>query len=43
MARWIETHNVVEATYWDFSTSSVRRGRNPLTAAALATHFGVPK
>jgi len=43
MAHWIETHNVVEATYWDFSTSSVRRGRNPLTAAALATHFGVPK
>lgn len=43
MAAWIQTHHVVEATYWDFSTSSVRRGRNPLVAAALTTHFGVPK
>ena len=43
MANWIDTHDVVEVTYWDFGTSSVHRGRNPLTAAALATHFGVPK
>ena len=24
MARWMTAHNVVEATYWDFSTSTVR-------------------
>jgi hypothetical protein len=43
MAGWIATHNVIEATYWDYDTSSVHGGRNPLTAAALATRFGVPK
>ena len=37
MAKWIASHHVVEATYWDFGTSAVRRGHNPLTAAALAT------
>jgi hypothetical protein len=43
MAHWIATHNVVEATYWDYDTSSVGGGNNPLTASALATQFGVPK
>jgi hypothetical protein len=40
MADWIATHHVAEATYWDFDTSSVRRGQNPLTAKVLATHYG---
>jgi hypothetical protein len=43
MANWIQAHHVVEATYWDFSTSSVGAGHNPLTATVLATRFGVPK
>ncbi len=43
MAKWIASHNVYEATFWDFGTSSVRSGHNPKTAAALAVHFGVPK
>ncbi len=42
MARWMTAHNVVEATYWDFSTSTVRKGRNPLTAKALIAHFVTP-
>jgi hypothetical protein len=41
MTRWIATHHVLEATYWDFGTSTVRRGRNPLTAKVLATRFGI--
>jgi hypothetical protein len=43
MANWIESQHVVEATYWDYGTSSVHRGHNPLAAAVLATHFGLPK
>ena len=43
MANWIASHHVVEATYWDYGTSSVHRGHNPLAAAVLATHFGLPK
>ena len=42
MARWMTAHHVAEATYWDFSTSAVRRGRNPLTAKALIAHFVAP-
>ena len=42
MAKWIASHNVYEATFWDFGTSSVSSRHNPHTAAALATHFGVP-
>jgi len=42
MATWITTHHVLEATYWDFSTSSVRRGRNPLTVKVLSTRFALP-
>ena len=42
MANWIESQHVVEATYWDYGTSSVHRGHNPLAAAVLATHFGLP-
>ena len=40
MATWIAAHKVAEATYWDFGTSVVGRGHNPLTAKALATDFG---
>jgi hypothetical protein len=43
MAAWIASHNVYEATFWDFGTSAVGSGRNPHTAAALVTQFGVPK
>jgi hypothetical protein len=42
MATWISTHNVAEATYWDFQTSAVGRGQNPLTAKVLATRFAAP-
>ncbi len=40
MAQWIDTHNVFEATFWDYGSSSVDDGSNPNTAAALATDFG---
>ncbi len=42
MATWIATHHVLEATYWDWGTSAVRRGHNALTVKALSTRFGVP-
>jgi Glycosyl hydrolase family 26 len=42
MTTWISTHNVAEATYWDFQTSSVGRGQNPLTAKVLASRFAAP-
>jgi hypothetical protein len=42
MATWITTHHALEATYWDFGTSTVGRRHNPLTVKALSTRFGVP-
>lgn len=42
MANWIATHDVAEATYWDFETSVVGRGQNPLTTKVLATKFAPP-
>jgi hypothetical protein len=42
MIKWIAAHKVLEATYWDFGSSTVRHGYNPLTAATLARHFRVP-
>jgi len=42
MAHWIATHTVVEATFWDYETSSVGGGDNPLAAKALASRFGAP-
>ena len=42
MAGWITSHHVVEATYWNYSTSSVNLGRNPLVAAALVQDFVAP-
>lgn len=43
MAKWIVSNHVYEATFWDFGTSSVDSHQNPLTAAALAAHFGEAK
>jgi hypothetical protein len=40
MSQWFATHNVVEANYWDYGTSSVDHGSNPNTAAALRAAFG---
>jgi hypothetical protein len=40
MAKWIVSHDVYEATFWDFGRSSVSSRHNPRTAAALAAHFG---
>lgn len=40
MSQWIASHNVFEANYWDYGTSTVDKGNNPLTAAALAKDFG---
>jgi Glycosyl hydrolase family 26 len=42
MTSWIAAHNVLEATYWDFGSSALRRARNPLTTAALASHYSTP-
>jgi hypothetical protein len=39
MATWIKSHHVAEATYWDFETSSVDAGQNPLVATALKKDF----
>jgi len=39
MSQWIATHNVFEATYWDYGSSSVDQGSNPNTAAALRADF----
>ncbi len=40
MAKWIATHNVFEATYWDYGTSSFDNGANSNSAAALTDQFG---
>jgi hypothetical protein len=42
MATWIADHHVLEATYWDFGTSTVRRGHNTLTVKALSNRFAPP-
>ncbi len=39
-AQWFATHNVAEATYWDYGSSSVDQGSNPNAAAALRSDFG---
>ena len=43
MANWIDTHNVYEATFWDYGSSTVASGSNPNTEAALANDFGPGK
>jgi len=40
LRQWFATHNVYEATYWDYGSSSVEGGANPLSAAALKANFG---
>jgi hypothetical protein len=42
MTKWIATHNVLEGTFWNFGPSSLQRGRNPLTAAALSARYAAP-
>ena len=39
MSQWIATHNVFEATFWDYGSSSVDQGSDPITAAALKADF----
>ncbi len=39
-AHWFATHNVAEATFWDYGTSSIDGGSNPNTALALEADFG---
>jgi hypothetical protein len=39
MGQWISTHNVFEATYWDYGSSSVDHGSNPNVGAALGENF----
>jgi hypothetical protein len=40
MANWIATHNVLEATFWDYGTGSIASGSNPNSLAALVADFG---
>ncbi|HLG66997.1 MAG TPA: glycosyl hydrolase, partial [Acidimicrobiales bacterium] len=40
MAQWIAAHDVAVAIFWDYGTSTVGGGQNPLTLRALASSFG---
>jgi Glycosyl hydrolase family 26 len=40
VASWVIAHKVFEATYWDSGTSSLGRGANTESAAALTGEFG---
>lgn len=40
MSQWISSHDVMEATFWDYGSSSIANGQNPLTMAALKADFG---
>ena len=40
VASWVIAHKVFEATYWDSGTSSLGRGANTQSAAALTGEFG---
>jgi hypothetical protein len=39
IAAWIYAHNVVISGYWDYWTSSIDHGQNPMTAAAVMKAF----
>jgi Glycosyl hydrolase family 26 len=39
-AQWFATHNVAEATFWDYGSSSIDQGSNPNAATALRADFG---
>jgi hypothetical protein len=41
MAQWISTHNVSNATFWDYGTSRLSATSNPLSFAAFVLDFGV--
>ena len=40
MSRWIGTHNVLDATHWDYGSSSVSGGNNPRARVALRAGWG---
>jgi hypothetical protein len=40
MTRWFASHDVYEATFWDYATSSIDNGSNPHSAVALKTAYG---
>ncbi len=42
MSHWFATHNVLEATYWDFGSSSLTGKRNHLVKAALHRDWSPP-
>jgi hypothetical protein len=39
LSRWFTTHDVAEVSYWDYGSSRITGGRNPLAAAALRTSW----
>jgi hypothetical protein len=39
MTKWINTHNVFEASYWDYGSSVVTPTYNKLTARALRVYW----
>jgi hypothetical protein len=39
MTKWIATHNVFEASYWDYGSSLVTRSENKATGTALRTYW----
>ncbi|MGN6475467.1 MAG: glycoside hydrolase family 26 protein [Mycobacteriales bacterium] len=40
MAAWMRGHNAVISGFWDNAFSSIEKGKNPMTAAAVANQFG---
>ena len=40
MAQWISTHNVFNATFWDFGSSLLNTSSNPLSLTAFVADFG---
>ncbi len=40
MSQWCSTHNVFEATFWNYGTSQVTVSRNPRTVGALRRYWG---
>jgi hypothetical protein len=37
MLNWVAHNNVVNLAFWDFQSSSIQNGRDPLAAKALRT------
>ena len=40
MAQWISTHNVFDATFWDYGSSLLSTRSNPLSLTAFVADFG---